>query len=213
MYFGWTILSGICYVISTITVIVGICEFGTFKGLFISIPLIILGYLCNLIYKYKCYYNEEEYYHHQRIPVVTMTFKELINYYNLFPEDFMYDTFDDKFYFHESERNVKKMFYFNRINSSYNKINFFFKDWLKFYFWNKKRIRLEKKKAYEEAYNKEKETAEQLAKKNFETDKRATELMYQDLLNRVENELKQAQNEIKQGTEGMKEVINGWYCG
>ena len=202
------LLNILCYSFMIISGIVVACA-GIFQGLYLVIIFFLLARLFHLIDTYHTYRDEKEELHGRRIPIVTMDFNEFKSYYNLFKDSFFYGTFDNSFHWRDSP-NMDKMFYKNELSQEVNRIAFpSFLEWVKFYFWNKHRLYVKKqfdKFAKKEAY---KEEYKRITKRNNEDDKRATELVYQDLLNKVEKEVKLANQEIKQGLDGMKQVVGG----
>lgn len=207
MFIMW-ILNLLCYSFMIISGIL-VAYTGIFQGLYLVIIFFLLARLFHLIDIYHTYRDEKEELHGRRIPIVTMDFNEFKSYYNLFKDSFFYGTFDNSFHWYDSP-NMDKMFYKNELSHEVNRIAFpSFSEWVKFYFWNKHRLyvkkqfdKFEEKEAYKEEYKR-------ITKRNNEDDRRATELVYQDLLNKVEKEVKLANQEIKQGLDGMKQVVGG----
>ena len=182
------LLNILCYSFMIISGIVVACA-GIFQGLYLVIIFFLLARLFHLIDTYHTYRDEKEELHGRRIPIVTMDFNEFKSYYNLFKDSFFYGTFDNSFHWHDSP-NMDKMFYKNELSQEVNRIAFpSFSEWVKFYFWNKYRLRVEKHQKHLEEAEANKAEYKRITKRNNEDDRRATELVYQDLLNKVEKKL------------------------
>lgn len=198
--------------ISTITMTIILLMFGLFEKLYIIVLLLFIYRLLCLIDNYDKYCNEEEEDSCGRIPIVIMNFKEFKECYNLFPQYFSYTSHHndniDFLFLDECHKNIEKMFYYNSLTYSINRISFpSFIEWMKFYFWNKYRLYTEKQQQkYEELESKRKHK-EHIKKTNKKQDEYAMKMLHQDLLKKIEKENTMANKEIEQGTNGIKKVI------